>query len=73
MFEKIKNIFFGNSKDDESKNKVVLVKFPSECLVCEEEMNSFRINQPLCDECLDTLKVIIKKKKKKNERTSKKI
>lgn len=65
MFEKIKNFFRGETKIIESKDKIVLVKFPPKCLVCDEDMSSLRINQPLCDECLETLKVIIKKKKKK--------
>jgi hypothetical protein len=70
MFKKIKNLLKGNLPNGKlseikSKDKIVLVKFPSKCLVCDEEMSSLRINQPLCDECLETLKVIIKKKKKK--------
>jgi hypothetical protein len=45
-----------------------MVNYPPKCLVCESDMDSLRINRPLCDECLGTLKELIDKKKKKNEK-----
>ena len=53
---------------DTGKQKNVMVNYPPKCLVCELEMDSLRINRPLCDECLGTLKELIDKKKKKNEK-----
>jgi hypothetical protein len=48
--------------------KKILANYPPKCLVCESDMDSLRINRPFCDECLDTLKELIDKKKKKNEK-----
>jgi len=54
---------YGN---DESKTqKIVLVKHPPKCLVCECDMETLKMNHPFCDECLVVLKKIINKKKKK--------
>jgi hypothetical protein len=51
-----------------NEQKKVMVNYPPKCLVCESDMDSLRINRPLCDECLGTLKELIDKKKKKNEK-----
>ena len=57
---------YGNT--DIGKQKNVMVSYPPKCLVCESEMDSLRINSPFCNECLGTLKELVDKKKKKNEK-----
>jgi hypothetical protein len=53
-------------KKEVEQKKIVLVKYPPKCLVCESDMETLKMNHPFCDECLIVLKKIINKKKKKN-------
>lgn len=70
MISKIKKFIFGEPTI-KTERKTIFVKSPPVCIVCEKEMNSLKINQPFCNECLDTIKGVINKKKKKNERVTK--
>jgi hypothetical protein len=55
-------------QDKTKKQNVILFNNPPKCLVCENEMDSIRINRPLCDDCLYVFKELVDKKKKKNDR-----